>query len=169
VNQEDFQTLFETYFPLATDDKGTTRDEWRTPRQPSIFIHFQFNQSIIEKVGGIGRQVEFEITSIGTSHKITAVQLKPISSYRRITDDRGHSILEKDSYIKFWSRNQVPMLVLATRKGGRPIDANYLQNWREVPKSIENRRFMARVTLKQEIQLVSKRVERSGYRREKKE
>ena len=66
---------------------------------------------------------------------------------------KGETVLKPDRHMKYWSKNPIPVLVLGTKNGGKPVDANYLQEWTVIPKSIENRRFMTRVATKQEISL----------------
>lgn len=153
VQPQDFEKLFDTYFSLITDDKLANRDEWRTIRQPSVFIYFNSQPRILHKVGGVGKQVEFEVTRFAVSEKVFALSLAPIASFHEITSNSGATALAHDSRTRFWSKNDVPVLVLATRKGGKPVDANYLKNWTTVPPSVENRRFRARVALKQEISM----------------
>jgi len=151
VRNEDFEKLFETYLSLIKDDKLADRHEWRNIRQPSVFVHFNAQPHILNKVGGVGKLVEFEITHFAASTKVFALSLAPVASFREITSKDGATVMVNDSKTRFWTKNDVPVLVLATRDGGKPVDANYLQQWTTVPPSVENRRFRARVALKQEI------------------
>jgi HAD domain family 1 in Swiss Army Knife RNA repair proteins len=168
VQQDDFQRLFDTYFLLTTERVPSSKDEWRPLRQPSVFIHFNPAQHIVQKVGGIGKHVEFEVTHLGVSDKVIALSLRPTASFHHITDDHGERVLKPDSRLRFWSKNEIPVLVLATKDGGRPVDANYLQEWMGIPKSFENRRFMTKVTAKQEISIekVSRTEAKARYVRE---
>ena len=153
VRPQDFEELFETYFSLITDDNLANRHEWRTIRQPSVFIYFNAQPRILHKVGGVGKQVEFEVTRFAVSEKVFALRLAPVASFHEIVSKSGTTALAHDSRTRFWSKNDVPVLVLATREGGKPIDANYLKIWTAVPPSVKNRRFRARVTVKQEISM----------------
>jgi HAD domain family 1 in Swiss Army Knife RNA repair proteins len=152
VPSEDIEILFNTYLPMM-NDKLSDRHEWRQIRQPSVFIHFNALPPILNKVGGIGKRVEFEITHLGVSDKVLALSLVPVASFHEVLNESGEKVLQQDSRTRYWSKNEVPVLVLATRDGGKPIDANYLQEWRAIPKSIEYRRFIATVTAKQEIDI----------------
>jgi hypothetical protein len=158
----DFQPLFDTYLGLM-DKSVSDRHDWRTMRQPSVFIHFNNAPHILNKVGGIGKQVEFEITHLGVSDKVLALRLVPIASYHQVMDGEGDTVLQTDSRLRYWSKNEIPVLVVATRDGGKPIDANYLERWTPITSSVENRRFIARVSAKQEIsiELVSKKEEKA--------
>ena len=153
VQPDDFQRLFDTYLALSMAKTPSDRHEWRNIRQPSVFIHFNALPHILNKVGGIGKQVEFEVTHLGVSDKVLALGLAPIASYHEVMNAKGEMIKKPDSRIRYWSKNDVPVLVLATRNGGKPVDANHLEEWTVIPKSIENRRFMTRVATKQEISL----------------
>jgi hypothetical protein len=151
VQNEDFERLFETYLALINDDKLADRHEWRRIRQPSVFIHFNAQPHILNKVGGVGKQVEFEVTHFAASKKVFALSLAPVASFHQITSKSGATVTVNDGKTRFWTKNDVPVLVLATRDGGKPIDANYLDQWTAVPRSVGNRRFRARVSIKQEI------------------
>jgi hypothetical protein len=153
VASEDVEILFNAYLPMM-NDKLSDRHEWRQIRQPSVFIHYNAFPPVLNKVGGIGKQVEFEITHLGVSDKVLALSLMPVASFHEVLNDTGEKILQQDSRTRYWSRNEVPVLVLATRDGGKPIDANHLQQWRAISKSIEHRRFIAKVTAKLEIDVI---------------
>ncbi|KAF5022881.1 hypothetical protein F66182_5073 [Fusarium sp. NRRL 66182] len=69
--------------------------------------------SILDKVGGMGSKMKWEV--IGTAcldNSIWAAQLRPIPQHA-----------------KFHTDNPSPLVVLALRKGARPIDAGKIQNW----------------------------------------
>lgn len=153
LESEDESRLFDTYFPVSTDKLPSVRDDWRIVRQPSVFIHFNASPNIIHKVGGIGKAVEFEVTHLGVSQKVLALSLAAVASYSETVDDEGEIKLKRDQRTRFWSKNEIPVLVLATKDGGKPIDANYLREWVAIPKDFENRRFIARVSAKQEISI----------------
>ena len=153
LEQSDLRRLVDTYLPLSTQKLPGDIQEWRTVRQPSVFIHFSALSNTLAKVGGVGRHVEFEVTHVGISDKVLALSLNPIASYHEVMNGKGDMVLKSDRQMKYWSKNPIPVLVLATKNGGKPVDANYLQDWTVIPKSMENRRFMTRVAIKQEISL----------------
>ena len=73
--------------------------------------------SILEKVGGMGSKTTWEV--MGTAvfeNKVWAAQLRPVPETK-----------------KYYTENSVPIVVLALRKGARPIDAGKIQNWQPVP------------------------------------
>jgi len=73
--------------------------------------------SILEKVGGMGNKVSWEVTGTAVfESKIWAACVKPIPDNA-----------------KYYTENPVPMVVLALRKGAKPADAGKIQNWQPVP------------------------------------
>ncbi|KAK3320076.1 hypothetical protein B0T19DRAFT_404604 [Cercophora scortea] len=73
--------------------------------------------SILEKVGGKGSKMTWEVTGTACfENNIWAACLKPVP----VT-------------AKFHTDNPSPLVVLALRKGARPIDAGKIQNWQPVP------------------------------------
>ncbi|KAJ5918094.1 hypothetical protein N7454_010469 [Penicillium verhagenii] len=75
--------------------------------------------SVLDKVGGIGKKVKWQIT--GTSvleNRVFAARVAPIPSNEQI-----------------YSENSVPLIVLAVRKGARPVEASRITNWQPVPSS----------------------------------
>lgn len=153
VEQDDFEKLFDTFSPLDRDQSVSVQHEWRPIRQPSVFIHFSAQPYVLNKVGGIGKPVEFEVTHVGSSNKVLALSLKPVASYHEVMDTNRDKVLKPDNHTRYWSKNDIPVLVLATRDGGKPVDANFLDNWKPIPESVEYRRFIARVSLKQEVSI----------------
>ncbi|KAJ5046501.1 uncharacterized protein L3040_003744 [Drepanopeziza brunnea f. sp. 'multigermtubi'] len=75
-------------------------------------------QSILDKVGGIGSKMSWVVTGTAVfESKIWAASVRPVSSN-----------------ISYYTENPVPMVVLALRKGARPVDAGKIQNWQPVPQ-----------------------------------
>ncbi|KAK3346288.1 hypothetical protein B0T25DRAFT_583505 [Lasiosphaeria hispida] len=73
--------------------------------------------SILEKVGGMGSKMKWEVTGTACfENNIWAACLKPVPSTA-----------------KFHTDNPSPLVVLALRKGARPVDAGKIQNWQPVP------------------------------------
>ncbi|KAI1001641.1 hypothetical protein K3495_g6564 [Podosphaera aphanis] len=80
-----------------------------TPRLPS--------KSILQKIGGLGNKVTWEVTgSAVLENKIWAACVRPVPETK-----------------KYYTENPIPMVVLALRKGARPVDAGKIQNWQPVP------------------------------------
>ncbi|KAF2838546.1 hypothetical protein M501DRAFT_934874 [Patellaria atrata CBS 101060] len=74
-------------------------------------------QSILDKVGGLGAKLTWRIT--GTSvldNKLWAARVEPVPATA-----------------KYHSDNRPPIVILATRGGARPQDAQRIQNWQPVP------------------------------------
>lgn len=73
--------------------------------------------SILEKVGGMGSKTTWEITGTAVfENKVWAAQVRPVPETK-----------------KYYTENRIPIVVLALRKGARPIDAGKIQNWQPVP------------------------------------
>ncbi|PMD42521.1 hypothetical protein L207DRAFT_564797 [Hyaloscypha variabilis F] len=73
--------------------------------------------SILEKVGGMGSKITWEVTGTAVfENKIWAACVQPVPSTK-----------------KYYTENPVPIVVLALRKGAKPIDAGKIQNWQPVP------------------------------------
>lgn len=74
-------------------------------------------QSILDKVGGMGSKTTWEVTGTGVfENSIWAAAVRPVPESK-----------------KYYTENPVPIVVLALRKGARPIDAGKIQNWQPVP------------------------------------
>lgn len=75
------------------------------------------SKSILDKVGGFGKTMKWQVTGIALlENRLWAARVAPVSATE-----------------KFYSENPVPVIVLALRKGARPIDASKIQNWQPVP------------------------------------
>jgi hypothetical protein len=73
--------------------------------------------SILEKVGGMGNRLLWEVTGTACfENKIWAASVRPVPQSA-----------------KYYTENPVPIVVLAVRKGAKPIDAGKIQNWQPVP------------------------------------
>ena len=73
--------------------------------------------SILEKVGGMGSKTTWEVTGTAVyENKIWAACVRPVPESK-----------------KYYTENPVPIVVLALRKGAKPIDAGKIQNWQPVP------------------------------------
>ncbi|KAK7407973.1 hypothetical protein QQX98_009844 [Neonectria punicea] len=73
--------------------------------------------SIMDKVGGMGSKMKWEVTGTACfENAIWAACLRPVPTTA-----------------KFHTDNPSPLVVLALRKGARPIDAGKIQNWQPLP------------------------------------
>ena len=73
-------------------------------------------KEILNNIGGMGHHVRFETVSFGSlDDAIWAVRVAPVP---------------RDAVIK--PINEIPMVVLAHKKGHKPIDANYIKNWSDI-------------------------------------
>lgn len=73
--------------------------------------------SILEKVGGMGSKMRWKVTGTAClDNSIWAACLRPVPDTA-----------------KFHTDNPCPLVVLALRKGARPVDAGRIQNWQPVP------------------------------------
>lgn len=73
--------------------------------------------SILDKVGGMGATMKWKVTGTGCyDNSIWAVSVEPVPPTA-----------------KFHTDNPSPLIVLAIRKGARPMDAGKIQNWQPVP------------------------------------
>ncbi|KAK2794218.1 hypothetical protein FQN51_000919 [Onygenales sp. PD_10] len=79
-----------------------------TPRPP--------HKSLLDRVGGIGKTVKWRITDTGVfENKLWAARVTPVSSSEVIHTE-----------------NPEPIMILAMKKGARPIDAGKIRNWQPV-------------------------------------
>lgn len=74
-------------------------------------------ESILDKVGGMNAKMKWKVTGVASLDKsIWAACLKPVPDGARFHTD-----------------NPSPLVVLALRRGAKPIDANKIKNWQPVP------------------------------------
>ncbi|KAI9370143.1 hypothetical protein BJX61DRAFT_516468 [Aspergillus egyptiacus] len=74
------------------------------------------SRSILDKVGGIGRKLSWVVTGTGVfENRVWAARLQPVPNTER-----------------YHTENRVPFVVLAVRRGARPIDAAKIHNWHPV-------------------------------------
>ncbi|RAL12347.1 rRNA 2'-O-methyltransferase fibrillarin-like protein [Aspergillus homomorphus CBS 101889] len=74
-------------------------------------------RSILDKVGGIGKKLSWQITGTACfENRVWAARMAPVPATE-----------------KYYTENPQPVVVLAVRKGARPIDAGKIQNWHPVP------------------------------------
>lgn len=122
------KTVFYTgYLINNTDTQRLLTLAQLPPNMPDTEMKFLANNvlitprpcpnSILEKVGGMGSKTSWEVTGTAVfENKIWAASVRPIPPTK-----------------KYYTENPVPIVVLALRKGARPIDAGKIQNWQPVP------------------------------------
>ncbi|KAL2835038.1 hypothetical protein BDW59DRAFT_137006 [Aspergillus cavernicola] len=75
------------------------------------------SRSILDKVGGISKKLSWMVTGTGVfENRVWAARLQPVPGTER-----------------YHTENRVPFVVLAVRRGARPIDASKIHNWHPVP------------------------------------
>lgn len=91
-------------------------------------------KSILEKVGGMGNKLLWEVTGTAVfENTIWAASVRPVPQST-----------------KYYTENPVPIVVLALRKGARPIDAGKIQNWQPVPP---DKQFIFETTVGEKVLL----------------
>ena len=91
-------------------------------------------QSVLDKVGGLGAKQIWKVTGIAAyESKIWAARVAPIPPSAT-----------------YYTENPSPIIVLACRKGARPMDAARIQNWQPVP---EDKQFAFETTVGEKVQL----------------
>jgi hypothetical protein len=122
------KTVFYTgYLINNTDTQRLLTLAQLPPNMPDTEMKFLANNvlitprpcpnSILEKVGGMGSKTTWEVTGTAVfENKIWAASVRPVPETK-----------------KYYTENPVPIVVLALRKGARPIDAGKIQNWQPVP------------------------------------
>jgi hypothetical protein len=72
---------------------------------------------ILKKVGGMGAKMTWEVTGVAClDNSIWAAAVQPVPPTA-----------------KYHTDNPIPLVVLALRRGAKPIDATRIQNWQPVP------------------------------------
>ncbi|KAI9676906.1 MAG: hypothetical protein M1817_006745 [Caeruleum heppii] len=75
-------------------------------------------RTLLDKVGGIGHRLSWQVTGTAIfENKIWAASVRPVPDTAR-----------------YHTENKTPIVILALRKGARPIDASRIQNWQPVSK-----------------------------------
>ncbi|PYH98259.1 hypothetical protein BO71DRAFT_395368 [Aspergillus ellipticus CBS 707.79] len=74
-------------------------------------------RSILDKVGGIGKKLNWQVTGTACfENRVWAARLTPVPATE-----------------KYYTENPHPVVVLAVRKGARPIDAGKIHSWHPIP------------------------------------
>ncbi|TQB70894.1 hypothetical protein MPDQ_007988 [Monascus purpureus] len=75
------------------------------------------SKSLLDKVGGMGARLTWQVTGTAVfENRVWAARLEPVPPSE-----------------KYHTENPEPFVVLAVRKGARPIDAAKIRNWHPVP------------------------------------
>ncbi|MCJ1384239.1 hypothetical protein MMC17_007355 [Xylographa soralifera] len=91
-------------------------------------------QSILDKVGGIGAKQIWQVNGIAVyENKIWAARVTPIPPSAT-----------------YYTENPQPIIVLACRKGAKPIDAGRIQNWQPISS---DKQLVFETTVGEKVQL----------------
>ncbi|KAL9122096.1 MAG: hypothetical protein Q9187_001341, partial [Circinaria calcarea] len=91
-------------------------------------------KSILDKVGGIGAKQIWQVTGTAVfENKIWAARVTPIPPSA-----------------PYYTDNPTPIIVLALRKGAKPIDAGRIQNWQPVAS---DKQFVFETVVGEKVQL----------------
>lgn len=126
------RTIFYTGYLISNADSNQLISQLLTPLLPSGLaesndLKYMANsilitprpapRSILNKVGGIGKKLTWQVTGTAVfENKVWAARVAPVPATE-----------------KYYTENPLPVIVLAVRKGARPIDAGKIQNWHPVP------------------------------------
>ncbi|KAI9147828.1 hypothetical protein HJFPF1_12860 [Paramyrothecium foliicola] len=119
--------FFTSYMIGAEDSQKLLKLAQIPPNTPGQELKFHGNNilicprpcpaSILEKVGGMGSKMMWEVTGTACyDNSIWAARVRPVPSSAPYHTD-----------------NPVPLVVLALKKGARPIDAGKITNWKPLP------------------------------------
>lgn len=123
------KTVYFTGYMIGQDDTKKLLQFAQTPAHiPQNELKYHANNilicprpcpaSILDKVGGMGSKMRWEVTGTACfENSIWAACLRPVPATA-----------------KFHTDNPSPFVVLALRKGAKPIDAGKIQNWKPIPQ-----------------------------------
>lgn len=93
-----------------------------------MIIPRRASQNILNKAGGLGHEVEWEVVGIGSyQDRIWAARVEPVDPKAQVYTD-----------------NQKPFVVLAHRRNSKPVEANQIRKWQEVEEPLRFK-FKAKV------------------------
>ncbi|KAJ5703857.1 hypothetical protein N7493_010995 [Penicillium malachiteum] len=111
ISQEDSQRIIDEVLApilpngLSEDVKLMANNVLITPRPAP--------NAVLNQVGGLGKKLKWQVTGTAVSeNRIFAARVEPIPSTEQV-----------------YSENPVPLIVLAIRKGARPVEASRITNW----------------------------------------
>lgn len=126
------RTVFYTAYLVSQDDSSRLTQDLLSPILPfgladSNDMKYMANsimitprpapKSILEKAGGMGKKLSWQVTGTASfENKVWAARVAPIPPTEN-----------------YYTENPLPLVVLAVRKGARPVDAGKIQNWHPVP------------------------------------
>lgn len=119
------KTVFFTSYQVGKEDSKKLLSLSNFPHGNDLKVHANnimicprpCPQSILEKVGGMGATMKWKVTGTGCfENSIWAASVEPVPPAA-----------------KYHTDNPSPLVVLAIRKGARPMDAGKIQNWQPVP------------------------------------
>ncbi|KAF9892964.1 hypothetical protein FE257_000556 [Aspergillus nanangensis] len=125
------RTIFYTGYLISSVDSSRLITQYLNPMLPSGLaesndMKYMANsvlitprpapRSILNKVGGIGKKINWQVNGTAVfDNKLWAVRLTPVPATE-----------------KYFTENPEPVVVLAVRKGARPIDVGKIQMWNPV-------------------------------------
>jgi hypothetical protein len=113
IGNEDSQKLMK----LASIPPKTPDNELKYHGNNILICPRPCPASILEKVGGMGSKMMWEVTATACfENSIWAARVRPVPSSAPYHTD-----------------NPVPLVVLALKKGARPVDAGKITNWKPLP------------------------------------
>ncbi|RMZ82281.1 hypothetical protein DV738_g1850, partial [Chaetothyriales sp. CBS 135597] len=99
-----------------------------------LIAPYKPGRDLVQKVGGRGKKVMWQVNGISKlEDRIWAARVVPVDP-----NDRVHT------------QDQTPVVVLAIRKGSRPIEASRIQNWQPVSS---DKAFMFQTTVGDKVML----------------
>ncbi|OJJ48666.1 hypothetical protein ASPZODRAFT_62962 [Penicilliopsis zonata CBS 506.65] len=126
------RTIFYTGYLISSVDATRLINQVLTPILPpglaeSNDIKYMANsilitprpaqKTILDRVGGLGKKLTWQITGTGNfENRVWAARVSPIPHGQQV-----------------YTENPIPVIVLAIRKGARPIDAGKIHNWHPIP------------------------------------
>lgn len=137
------KTVFFTSYVISADDSSKLKKLAQIPPEiPAHDLKYHANNilicprpcpaSILEKVGGMGSKVLWEVTGTAClDNSIWAARVRPVPSTAVYHTD-----------------NPVPLVVLALRKGARPVDAGKITSWVPLPP---NQSFVFETTVREKM------------------
>ena len=99
-----------------------------------LIAPYKPRKDLLQKVGGRGKKVMWQVNGIAKlEDRIWAARVVPV-----------------DETVQVHTQDQTPVVVLAVRKGSRPIDAGRIQNWQPVSP---DKAFMFQTTVGDKVML----------------
>lgn len=104
-----------------------------TPRPPT--------KQVLDKVGGLGKRMNWRVVAVGSlNNEVWAARVEPVNP--------GEN---------FYIASPVPLVVLACRGRGRPVDASHIKSWQPLP---EGKQFEIETVVGEKVQLKIEEIRR---------